>query len=81
MHQLRCEWCHRFSHAQVTFESQNCMQAGHALRIRKTFNLLAVNVSTCTLLLDICSQKRAAESSGTLPRDEQNRSELHRAGV
>ena len=22
MHELRCEWCHRYSHAQVTFESQ-----------------------------------------------------------
>ena len=23
MHQLRCEWCYRYSHAQVTSESQS----------------------------------------------------------
>ena len=26
MHQLRCEWCHRYSHAQVTSESHTHRQ-------------------------------------------------------
>ena len=31
VHQLRCEWCHRHSHAQVTFKLCPLLQAQHML--------------------------------------------------
>ena len=47
MHQLRCEWCHRYSHAQVTFESQSPSASKNWIRGRRFSAETAVAPVAC----------------------------------